>query len=218
MRLPLRAMLVAAVLALLGVRPSMAQDGAEGDPFWERSPHLGVGVGISVPTGQFNQSFDAGWDIGANVAVPMTTRGDVWVQADFNYEGQLARDGMLRAYGATGGGANITSATVNVVLNAHHFVGRLTPYAIMGGGLSWRYVELDNFAGDGYCNLFIGFCGVYGSPSVRSRTQLAPGWDAGVGLRFRIWPIRLFLEARANTIYTSHGSTTFIPVVLGTEW
>ena len=54
--------------------------------------------------------------------------------------------------------------------------------------------------------------------SLCSRTELAPGVDAGGGLRFRLSPVRLFIEARYNNVYTRHGNTSFLPIVFGTEW
>jgi len=53
---------------------------------------------------------------------------------------------------------------------------------------------------------------------VRTRTQVAPGFDAGAGLRYRLPPVRLFLEVRYNTLYGRHGNTTYVPLVFGTEW
>jgi hypothetical protein len=52
----------------------------------------------------------------------------------------------------------------------------------------------------------------------RTRTQIAPGWDAGGGLRFRLSPLQLFIEARYNDAATRHGTTTYVPIVVGSQW
>jgi hypothetical protein len=211
----------AAVLVALGMlaaaRGSQAQDDSGYGPFWQRPVHTGFEVGVSFPTGEFRQGFESGWDIGASLAWPLTSRGDIWLQGDFNYEAQLVTDATVNAYGASGGGASITSGTVNIVFNLRDLFGFISPYVLGGGGPYSRSVELDNYAGTSYCSSFFGFCGLYGTAAVRTRTQFVPGWDAGGGLRFRLRPLRLFVEARYNMMYTHHGNTTLVPLVLGTE-
>jgi hypothetical protein len=195
-----------------------AQEITDYGPFWQRSLHAGLDIGTAIPTGTFGENFGAGWDVGGNVALPVSPHGSIWLQADGNYESNLVRGATAAAYGANGGGASLTSATLNVVLNKRDYWGNLTPYLVFGGGAYWRLVELNNFAGGTYCNAFDGFCGVYGAAvPVRSRSEFDPGWDGGGGIRFRLPPVRLFLEARYNAVYGRHGTTSYVPIVFGTE-
>jgi hypothetical protein len=210
---------IAMMMALVGAHRVQAQYEPNLGPFWQRPFHAGVDVGGSVPTGRFADNFQPGWDVGGNLAVPLSPHGGIWLQGDFNYAAQNVQPALASAYGASGGRASVTSGTLNLVLNKRDYLGSVTPYLLFGGGAYWRYVELDDYSGVGYCNDFFGYCGVYGvAVPVRTRTQLAPGFDGGGGFRFRIRPVRLFIEARYNSVYTRHGNTAYLPIVLGTEW
>jgi hypothetical protein len=209
-------MLFAAIFLANG---SGAQEYVNNGPFWQRPFHAGIDIGGSIPTGQYGDAFQSGWDVGGNVALPVSPHGGIWIQADANYASGLVNGATARAFGADGGGSSITSGTLNLVLNKRDYIGRITPYLLFGGGAYWRLVELDDFGGGTFCNAFYGFCGVYGAQvPVRSRSQFDPGWDGGGGLRFRLPPVRLFVEARYNAVYGRHGTTTYVPIVFGTEW
>jgi len=65
-----RVAVLASLLALAGAQRSFAQDATEIAPFWLQPLHAGLDVGISIPSGQFRNQFDAGWDLGGNVAWP----------------------------------------------------------------------------------------------------------------------------------------------------
>jgi hypothetical protein len=198
---------------------SGAQEYLNNGPFWQRPFHAGIDIGGSIPTGQYGNSFQPGWDVGGNLALPVSPHGSIWLEADANYASELVNGATARAFGADGGGSSVTSGTLNVVLNKRDYIGRITPYILFGGGAYWRLVELNDFAGGTYCNAFYGFCGVYGTEvPVRTRSQFDPGVDAGGGFRFRLPPIRLFVEARYNAVYGRHGTTTYVPIVFGTEW
>lgn len=211
-----------AVVLLVTVtgRRSDAQADSTYDPFWEHSVHVSAAAGVALPTAQFRNNFETAWDGGVTVAWPVVGHRSIWLEGAATYEGQLLTDATVSAYGARGGGASIVSGTVNVVLNAPNLVlGRLTPFVVGGGGAYWRVVELDDYGGTSACSPFIGFCGSYGPPAPeRTRTQIAPGWDAGGGVRFRLSPLQLFVEARYNDMFTRHGATTFVPIVVGSEW
>jgi hypothetical protein len=214
-----RAVTVVVVIAFVGAQRSEAQAGFGWGPFWQRPIHVGVDFGPSFPTGQYGGSFNPGWDVGGNVAVPISPHGGIWLQGDFNYASQLVTDATASAYGATGGGSSVTSGTLNIVLNKRDYFGNVTPYILGGGGVYGRHVELDNYAGAPYCSGFFGYCGVIGTAvPVVSRTEVGAGLDAGAGLRLALRPVRLFVEARYNNFYTHHGNTTFVPVVFGAAW
>jgi hypothetical protein len=214
-----RIVAIALMVGVLGAQRVQAQYGPGYGPFWQRPIHLGIDVGGSVPTGRFADNFQPGWDVGGNLAVPLTPHGGIWLQGDFNYAAQNMEPSIAAAYGANAGRASVTSGTLNLVLNKRDYLGRVTPYLLIGGGAYWRNVQLDDYAGLGYCNDYVGYCGVYGvAVPVRTRTQLAPGFDGGGGFRFRLRPVHVFLEVRYNSVYTRHGNTAYLPIVLGTEW
>jgi hypothetical protein len=213
--------LVGMLLAALAPQmPAQTPSGIGYGPYWQRPLHFGIDLGSSVPTGDLGQAFTPWWNLGANVAWPFTPHGGGWLQADFNYASAIPRSAVTLGYGASMGYGSITSGTVNVVLNKRDYIGNFTPYIVFGGGAYWRDVVFDSYTGgNGYCNAFVGFCGAYGAGiATRSRTQFVPGGDAGGGLRYRMPPVGLFVEARYNTIATRHGNTTFVPVVIGAEF
>lgn len=219
MSVRVRAAVALLAVAVTRVHPAAAQDDTTADGFWEHPIHVSGSAGIAQPTGIFRNNFEAAWDGAVGLAWPVTPGSGVWIEGNANYEGQLLTDQTLRAYAARGGGANIVSGTVNLVLNKRHLLfDRVSPYVVGGGGIYSRAIELDDFAGTSACSPFIGFCGVYGMPAVRTRTQWAPGWDAGAGLRVRVSALRLFAEARYNDMYTRHGATTFVPILVGSQW
>ena len=197
---------------------AFAQTDTISDTFWAHPFHANAFAGGSFPTGQWRNSFDAAYDGGISVAWPVTPGSGIWLEGHFNGQAQLMNDATQTAFGAVGGGANILSLTLNIVANARDLFDRFTPYVVGGGGGYSRKVELDNFTGNSTCDPFIGFCGVYGPPANRSRTQNVLGWDVGGGVRFRVTSFRLFVEARYNTAYTRYASTTFVPVVFGIAW
>jgi hypothetical protein len=217
-----RARSIALMTLLMAVagRRSAAQVDSTYDPFWGRAVHVSAAAGVALPTGQFRNNFEPAWDGDVTAAWPVVGLRSIWLEGAANYEGQLLTDATVSAYGARGGGASIVSGTINVVLNAPNLAfGRLTPFVVGGGGVYWRVVELDDYGGTSVCNPFIGFCGVYGAPAPeRTRTQIVPGWDTGGGVRFRLSPLQLFVEARYNDIATRHGATTYVPIVVGSEW
>jgi hypothetical protein len=214
-----RGTIVGAVVAIGFAQQVQAQGDAAYEPFWQRPIHVGIDIGGSFPTGQLGNAFDPGWDLGGNIAWSISPRAGLWLQADVNYGAQLVKAAMAAAYGATGGGASVTSGVLNVVFNTRDYLRHVTPYVLAGGGMYWRYIEFDNYGGSADCSPFYGACSALGvTVPVVTRTQAALGWDAGAGLRFRLRPLRLFLEARYNTAYTRHGNTTYVPVVFGTEW
>ncbi len=216
-----RAARVALITTVVGAGAVEAQAGGPGGygEFWQRPFHAGINVGASIPTGQFGDRFQTGWIVGANLARPLSTHGGLWLQGDFSYAAHPMTAATLVDYGATGGGASLTSGTLNLVLNKRDYLGNFTPYILFGGGAYWRSTALDNYGASAYCSAFVGFCGPYGEDvPVRTRTQFTGGADAGGGLRYRLPPVRLFLEARYNTLYGHHGNTNYVPIVLGAEW
>jgi len=191
--------------------------------FDARPVHFGISGGVAVPTGTYANDFNAGWNVGGNVAFPLGYRSPVWVQVDVNHSQFGANSGLLANYGATSGWSSMNSLTGNLVFNLVQSYGRrpapITPYLIGGGGIYSRYTELDNYTYGTYCNSYYGLCSYYGSnTALQSRTQTVGGWDAGAGVRFVMRPVRLFIEARYNSALIDHGTTGFVPISVGIEW
>ncbi len=213
------ARVVAIILALSAAQRAAAQaDTATYDNFWDHPIHASAFAGGSFPTGQWRDAFEAAYDGGISVALPVERGSGIWLEGHFNGQAQLMNTGTQTAFAAVGGGGRILSLTLNVVANARDLLGRVTPYVVGGGGGYSRRVEIDGFTGNTTCDPFLGFCGVYGPPANRSRTQNVWGWDVGGGFRLRVTSFRLYVEARYNTAYTRYAPTTFVPVVIGAEW
>jgi hypothetical protein len=201
-------------------RAAVAQGDTTNTNVWQKPVHLSALVGESLPLQQWRNSFQSGDDGAIALAWPVTPGGPIWLEGQFNGQSQLMLDGLRSAFGAAGAGASIYSFTLNGVVNAHsdRLFGRLTPYFVGGGGWYARHVELDNYAGTTLCSPFIGFCGLYGSPANRTRTQNVPGWDLGGGLRFRLSSLWVVAEARYNAASTRYAVTRFVPIVVGVTW
>jgi hypothetical protein len=216
---PARFDVLAVIVATCIAQGSAAQTDTTYASVWEHPIHTSVFVGESFPARQWRNSFEAADDGGISVAWPVHSGSDIWLEGQFNGQSQLMTGAMRSAFQAVGGGASIYSLTANVVVNGRDLLfGRLTPYIVGGGGGYSRHIELDGYAGTAACSPFIGFCGVYGSPANRTRTETVPGWDLGGGFRLRLSSLWLVVEARYNASSTRYGATRFVPVVVGLAW
>ena len=211
--------LVVAALATCIARRSSAQiDTAPGN-LWAHPSHTSAFIGESFPINQWRNSFDAGDDGAVSVAWPVARGSGIWLEGLFNGQSQLMTQRLQSAFQARGGGASIYSLTLNTVVNARDLLfNRLTPYVVGGGGVYSRHIELDNYAGSATCIPSLGFCGVYGSPANRTRTQNVTGWDLGVGLRWRLSSLWVVAEVRYNAASTRYKVTSFVPIVVGLSW
>ena len=208
------------VLAVAVAERSAAQTDTGYASFWDHSFHVSTLVGISFPAGRWRNSFESG-DYGAvAVAWPLTPGRGIWLEGQFNGQSQLMTSTVQSAFQAAGGGASIYSLTVNAVANQRDLLfGRLTPYIVGGGGWYSRQIELDNYAGTPLaCSAFLGFCGAYGVPAVRTRTQNVLGWDVGAGLRLRLKSLWVVAETRYNSASTRYGPTRYLPIAVGVAW
>jgi hypothetical protein len=210
---------VGLVAACIGQQLHAQTDTTTNPSFWDHPIHISAFVGESFPVGQWRTAFESGDDGGIGVAWPAAHSSSVWLEADFNGQSQLLRSRIRSAFQAVGGGASIYSLTLNLVANDPYLLfGRLSPYAVGGGGGYARSVELDNYGGTTLCIPFVGFCGMYGPPANRTRTENTLGWDLGGGVRVRVAPVWVFAEARYNAAYTHYGVTSFVPIVVGISW
>jgi hypothetical protein len=213
---------LAGMLALAGAARGAEAQYYQAPSFDARPVHFGLSGGVAVPTGAFSNDFNAGWNVGGNVAIPLGYKSPFWIQLDVNHSEFGANDALLANFGATNGWASMTSATANLVINLVQSRGRrptpITPYLIGGGGFYSRYVELNNSTVNSFCSPFFG-CGFFGSSNVvATRTTTTGGWDAGGGFRINMAPVQLFIEARYNSAITDHSTTGFVPISIGVEW
>jgi hypothetical protein len=212
------AFLVVVVAACIAHRSGAQTDTTDAN-VWEHPLHTTAFLGESFPVGQWRNSFEAADDGAISVAWPVTFGSGIWLEGQFNGQSQLMTSAIKSAFQAVGGGASIYSLTLNLVVNARDLLlGRVTPYIVGGGGGYSRHVELDDFAGTAACSPLIGFCGVYGSPANRTRTENVLGWDLGGGVRVRLKPVWLVVEARYNALSTRYAGTRFVPIVVGVAW
>lgn len=201
-----------------GAHPLAAQGDSGYVSLWDHPLHVNAVIGESFPLGVWRNTFQAGDEGALSLAWPVVPGSGVWLEGQFNGQSQLMTDQMLSAFDAVGGGASIYSLTLNLLVNGPEVYGRVTPYIVGGGGGYYRRVELDNYSGTDVCSPFIGFCGVYGTPANRSRTQNTLGWDLGGGLRVRLKPFWVIAEARYDAAATRYKTTSFVPIVVGISW
>ena len=203
-------------LVVCAPRHLRAQADSAAPSVWSRPVHIDGAIGVSAVTGQWGEAFDVG-DYGAvDVAWSVPSASFLWLDGRFTYQSHLARSNTLTVYQATGGGAAIVSGTVNVVAHIPDLLfDRVSPYAIGGGGLYSRAIELDGVTSTGVCIPFVGFCGITGPAANHTRTQNVVGWDAGGGFRIRTGELWLFVEARYTSANTAHGATTSVPIAIG---
>jgi hypothetical protein len=218
--LAVRVMSVGALSIALAAPSAQAQYASDyyGGPFWSRPYHFGAEFGGAIPIGNYNNNVNGGWDAGFNFAIPLGYRSPIWLQFDGNYASFGVNTNTLISNGANSGYSSLSSLTANLVFNFANTSG-ITPYVLGGGGIYDRYTQLDNIGGVyAGCDPYFGYCGYYGVYNVRSRSEIAGGWDAGGGLRFRMRPVQLYVEARYNSAFTNHGNTNIVPITVGVEW
>jgi opacity protein-like surface antigen len=163
-----------------------------------RTIRFGVGGGISVPTGDFEEVYDQGYNAQAFLLIrppglPLSFR----VTGTYNRFDQspevtsgFERDGYSQIAGALG----------NVTL--HLPLGPVSPYVIAGlGALNFKSV-VETASGD----------------VDQSKTEFAI--NGGAGLAFRVFGADAFLEGRVANVYTDEGfidtkSIAYVPVTFG---
>lgn len=171
-----------AVVALAAVAPCAAALPAQ------RVVSLGVGGGVSLPTGELGDAAQTGWHaLGALVVgTPMQPLG-------LRIEGTYHRFALDDVGPLAGGTRAIAAATGNVTYRMPATRSALSPYVITGLG-AYRA----GCGGDGTCDATMRF-----------------GWNAGVGTRWYLRGVRGFVEARYHRTTSGGAAMPWVPVTFG---
>ena len=153
---------------------------------------VGVGGGLTIPTGDFGDGFKTGWHGIANVGYDLPS--GIGLRGDFFY-GQNNVD-------ATGvdGKAKLAGGLGNV-LYTFKSAGTIHPYVI--GTVGFMNAKLEASGG--------------GLTFSDSETKVAFG--GGAGIKFKAGSdANFFAEGRYISVNTSGGSTNFIPITIGVSF
>jgi hypothetical protein len=156
---------------------------------------FGVGGGIDLPLGNFNDAAKMGFHgLGAVSFTPAAW--PVGIQVDGNYA-QFKDDTPLDVK------FQMIYGTANLVYKFKNAEGtRVQPYLIGGGGVYNFKVKGDDVAD---------------VPGVdNSVTKF--GLNAGAGFDFKAGSAALFVEGRFHNIFTEGDNTTFVPITVGVRF
>jgi opacity protein-like surface antigen len=179
----------AAALAFIvcaGVSPAQAQSAYP-------VVHFGVAGGATVPTGNFNDVHNTGWNAMALLGfqAPVSPIG---FRIDANYSHLNGQNSAVISH------SRIWSGTVDAILHAPGLV--VSPYAIGGIGV----YNLKTFAGGSTVGVSL--------PSDEGSVTKF-GWNVGGGLQFHTPGATIFTEARFTSIMTDGGHTNLVPIEVG---
>lgn len=151
----------------------------------QRASTFGVSAGASLPTGDFKNQAQTGFNLGANLGFvspmfPVGFRVDgTWHQFELEPHGTPVHEGEnLRVLSLTG------NALLSIPITG------LSPYLI--GGL-----------------------GVFNTNHPDFETENDFGYNIGAGLRFALTGFNTYAEARWTRINTDNGNRTVVPIVFG---
>ena len=183
---------VVALLALSVAAPLGAQV--------PRPVQLGIGIGLTLLTGEDRDFFSDGFNAAGNVTVNIPA-ARIGLRAEVMYQALRGKD---RGLGPPGGPDTLVLGDFNVVAGIASLVYHLSPplsparpYVLLGGGL-FR-TEADAV--------------YYGTPVSGSSTDF--GIAVGAGVRFRVGGVRLFAEGRLHSIFGEGESARVYPVTVG---
>jgi opacity protein-like surface antigen len=190
------------LVALTLVLP--ARSGAQG-------VQIGAGFGRTIPVGTYHadasgDGFNGGWQEGVLAAFPLPLlHGHLAGQLDLGYgsnagNDQLTADLTTRVGAPTSEEAKLVGGMVSLVY-APRPAARLHPYVLGGAGLYHVTISVTSPTA--------------GPASDNTGTELA--WNLGVGLRYRLSGVALFLETRYSHVAGLPGfaGMTFVPLRLG---
>jgi opacity protein-like surface antigen len=149
---------------------------------------VGVSAGLSMPTGDFADTFKSGYSVNGLIgfAMPLSPIG---FRGEVGYNSWDGKSGTL----GDGTTASSLSGTANVVLQVPGMIVA-KPYVI--GGLGYHRMKLD--------------AGALGDD-----TQSKMGWNVGGGVNFGLGTLATMVEARYVTVNTEGGSTHYVPITFG---
>lgn len=150
-----------------------------------------VAAGAAVPTGDFGDAADVGYNITAGVGFkPMLA------PVGLRIEGMLNANEFKNGGGA---GSRMLAGIVNATLSG---AGMPIPMAYLIGGLGMYNMSVTDWPA--------------ALPEPESTTKL--GFNIGAGINFPLTGISTFLEARYHHITTDGGSTQLIPITFGIKF
>lgn len=179
---------------------------------------LGGGGGWDRPVSPFAERMATGYhfDLGFGIephSIPIGARLDAM------YDGFVALGNYIpKVPTATSGSAGILGGLADIVIG--HPSGKgVRPYALAGVGIYWRTVQIrrDTMSNTVINDPILGFVNVT-PPALATKindTELAGGWNAGVGVAFGIYPADFFIEVRYHDIGTAVHNTQIVPVTFG---
>jgi hypothetical protein len=156
--------------------------------------HFGIAGGASVPTGDFNDSHNTGWNAMALLAfqTPMSPLG---FRIDAGYAHLYGENPSAIRH------SRIWSGTIDALLRAPNY-STVTPYAVGGIGI----YNLKAFGGGSDVTVSL--------PDDQGAVTKF-GWNLGGGLQFHTPGATIFTEARFTSILTSNGHTNLVPIEIG---
>jgi opacity protein-like surface antigen len=157
----------------------------------QRSLHLGVAGGVSVPSGTLRDGVNTGWHALGTIALssPMQPLG---LRLDGAYNRFAFSDQAGTALRGDGN-QTVSSATLNASYRLPMTNSPLSPYVIAGLG-AYRTA----------CSL---------SPGCDASTRF--GWNAGLGTKLYLRGVTSFLEARYHQTSRGESGVHFVPVTFG---
>jgi hypothetical protein len=191
---PLRALALVTALALPATAHAQRASALDSP----RMIRIGIGGGVSVPTSDFKENFDQGYNAQAFLLIrppglPLSFR----VTGTYD---RFDREPVVTSGFEQDGYSQIAGALANVTF--HLPLGGVSPYVIAGlGALNFKNV-VNTSSGE----------------IDASRTEFAI--DGGAGLAFRLLGADAFIEGRVANVYTDRGfidakTIAYVPVTLG---
>jgi hypothetical protein len=152
---------------------------------------VGVSAGLSMPTGDFGDSFKSGYTVNGLIgfAMPLSPIG---FRGEVGYNSWDGKSGGI----ADGSTASSLSGTANIVLQVPGMIVA-KPYVI--GGLGYHRIKFD--AGN--------------VADLGNDTESKMGWNVGGGVNFGLGTLATMVEARYVTVNTDGGSTHYVPITFG---
>jgi hypothetical protein len=178
-----------ALSAALALATAVAA-GAAGAQSSTRPFSLGISGGLSLPTGDFGDAYNAGFNVSGHLGLQSSAL-PVGLRFDLGYN-QWELDGF---------DANLRSLAG--IANAMLFFPRpsgstVRPYVSGGLGIYNTKRSRDVTGG-----------------TVSTDGETNVGLNAGVGLDFGLSGISTFVEARFHSVFTDQSNTNFLPIVFG---
>jgi len=148
-----------------------------------------IAGGASMPTSDFKNGFDRGWNATGSVGFhPFTS--PIGIRFDAAYD----RFGVKNALAGGDDNVSVWSGLADLTLRIPR-MWAVSPYLIGGGGFS--------------------HFGEYNNGVATSNSQTKGQWNAGGGIGFGLGNVKLFVESRYMHVATPNTATSFVPVIVG---